>query len=124
MHLHAKQIDEFGGEGGLLDEGLVSSAVAAPQNQWLYTGCTVFDLAASYAFHISKNHGFNDGNKRTGAACAVVFLRANGWIVTRGFEHEMLAVVAGRMSQKQFAGFLKSNCRRSFFGAIAELFGS
>jgi death on curing protein len=83
LRLHAKQIEEFGGEGGVLNNGLVSSAVAAPQNLWLYTNCSVFNLAASYAFHVAKNHGFNEGNKRTGAACAVVFLRVNGWIITR-----------------------------------------
>ncbi len=118
LRLHAEQIEKFGGEEGVLDEGAVFSAVAAPQNLWLYTDCSIFRLAASYAFNIASNHGFIDGNKRTAAACAVVFLRVNGVIVTRGFENEILDVVAGKMSRDQLSELLQSISRRSFLGAL------
>jgi death-on-curing protein len=122
LRLHAEQIKKFGGEEGVLDEGAVFSAVAAPQNLWLYTDCSVFRLAASYAFNLANNHGFIDGNKRTAAACAVVFLRVNGIIVTRGFENEILDVVAGKMSRDQLAEFLQSISRRSILDAITNFF--
>ncbi len=60
--------------------GLLESAVAQPQatfaGKWLHED--LFEMAAAYAFHLSQNHPFFDGNKRTGLACALVFLRING----------------------------------------------
>jgi len=38
----------------------------------------IYDKAAAYLYHIVKNHPFNDGNKRTGAGTALMFLRSNG----------------------------------------------
>jgi len=39
---------------------------------------TLYDKAAAYLYHIAKNHPFNDGNKRSGAGSALMFLRVNG----------------------------------------------
>jgi death on curing protein len=39
-------------------------------------------MAAAYLFHLTKNHPFVDGNKRVGAAAAVVFLYLNGLRLT------------------------------------------
>jgi death-on-curing protein len=36
-------------------------------------------MAAAYLFHPAKNHPFVDGNKRTGAVAALVFLELNGY---------------------------------------------
>ena len=35
-------------------------------------------MAAGYLYHIVQNHPFLDGNKRTGAAAAIIFLDVNG----------------------------------------------
>lgn len=40
---------------------------------------TVGDKAAFYLFSIISNHVFQDGNKRTGLASALLFLDANGY---------------------------------------------
>ena len=37
-----------------------------------------FGMAAAYAYHLSRNHAFIDGNKRVGLSAAVVFLYMNG----------------------------------------------
>ena len=68
--VHAEQIAEHGGSNGLRDGGLLSSALARPQNIAGYGTPTVFDLAAAYAFGIVQNHPFIDGNKRTGFLAA------------------------------------------------------
>jgi death-on-curing protein len=34
-------------------------------------------MAAAYLYHIVQNHPFIDGNKRTGAAAAIIFLSMN-----------------------------------------------
>ena len=36
-------------------------------------------MAAAYAYHLSRNHPFVDGNKRVALSAAVVFLYMNGW---------------------------------------------
>ena len=38
----------------------------------------LYEMAAAYLFHIVQNHPFVDGNKRTGATAALVFLAING----------------------------------------------
>jgi death-on-curing protein len=77
--LHDQSLREFGGHHGLRDEGLLASALARPENRFAYAGedADLFDLAASYAFGLARNHPFLDANKRTGWASAVLFLRLN-----------------------------------------------
>jgi death-on-curing protein len=36
-------------------------------------GVDLFEIAAAYAFHIVRDHSYWDGNKRTGAGCALSF---------------------------------------------------
>ena len=37
----------------------------------------IYHQAGAYMFHVIKNHVFNDGNKRTGLAAAITFLKWN-----------------------------------------------
>ncbi len=55
---HDEQIAEHGGSPGLRDAGLLSSALARPQNKVVYGKPSVFDLAAAYASGIILNHPF------------------------------------------------------------------
>jgi death-on-curing family protein len=48
-------------------------------------------LAAAYAFSLSKNHGFVDGNKRVAFMAAYVFLGLNGYDLEAG-EPEVVAI--------------------------------
>lgn len=74
------QITRYGGDYGIRDLGLLSSAIAVPQasfgEQRLHSD--VFSIAAAYAFHICQNHPFLDGNKRVALASSLVFLNLNG----------------------------------------------
>lgn len=78
--IHAAVIDAFGGSGGVRDENLLESAVAAPQAG--FGGESAFsdliEIAAAYLFYLCRNHPFVDGNKRTAMTAAIVFLRLNG----------------------------------------------
>lgn len=78
LRIHARSLAEHGGTEGVRDPGLVESAVASAANTFYYGGGDVFDIAASYAFHLAEAQAFLDGNKRTGAAAALVFLARNG----------------------------------------------
>jgi death-on-curing protein len=74
------QIRRYGGKYGILDIGLLSSAIAMPQSTFesKYLHKNIYEQAAAYAFHICQNHPFLDGNKRTALATALVFLDING----------------------------------------------
>lgn len=83
LFLHARLIEETGGSHGIRDIGLLESAVARPQatfgGEELYPD--VFSKAAALMHSFISNHPFIDGNKRTGIAGAVLFLRANGFVL-------------------------------------------
>lgn len=49
-----------------------------PQHVFAYTTGDLFDLAATYAYHLAENQPYIDGNKRTAILVALVFLESNG----------------------------------------------
>jgi death on curing protein len=78
--IHTQVIDAFGGLAGVRDEGLLESAIAAPQATAFGASpfADLIEVAAAYLFYLCRNHPFNDGNKRVAMASAIVFLRLNG----------------------------------------------
>jgi death on curing protein len=115
LALHEQLLAEFGGSPGLRDEGLLASAMARPENLFTYAAPSRFDLAASYAFGLVKNHPFVDGNKRIGFATAVLFLELNG----ARFEAsevdavvQTLALAAGALDEGGYAAWMEANSRR------------
>ena len=79
LAIHARQVERYGGAHGILDHNVVRSALARPMNRWSYDQeADLADLAASYLVGFGRSQGFIDGNKRTGLATALVFLRLNG----------------------------------------------
>jgi death-on-curing protein len=112
---HAIQIAEFGGLAGTRDAGALESARARPLNLAAYKEPSIFELAASYAFGIAKNHPFVDGNKRTALVTSFTFLELNGRDVTAAETDAVLTFVdlaAGKLSEKQLAAWLESNAKR------------
>jgi len=78
FRIHARSLAEHGGSDGVRDRGLIESALASARNTLLYARGDLFDIAASYAFHLSEAQAFIDGNKRTAVVAAMVFLAQNG----------------------------------------------
>lgn len=78
--LHDEAVREFGGLLGIRDQGALESALAQPAMEAfgveLYA--TQVEKAAAYLFFLSRNHAFNDGNKRTSYLCTATFLLQNG----------------------------------------------
>jgi death on curing protein len=83
LKIHEQQLEAFGGIHGIRDVGLLESAVATPQATFggEYLHNDLFEMSAAYAFHISENQPFLDGNKRTALTSALVFLDINGFVV-------------------------------------------
>jgi len=76
--IHDVQLESFGGLAGFRDIGLVEGMVARVENLHAYQGeQDLYVLAASLLLSIARGHGFNDANKRTAAASALIFLAMN-----------------------------------------------
>jgi len=80
LRIYQDQITRYGGDYGVRDLGLLSSAIAVPQASFggHRAHGDLLEMAGAYAFHISQNHPFIDGNKRVALASALVFLDLNG----------------------------------------------
>ncbi len=76
--IHDRMISRHGGTPGMRDNALLEMGCARPLNLWAYGEPDLFDLAAAYAFGITKAHAFTDGNKRTAFQAAFVFLYLSG----------------------------------------------
>jgi death-on-curing protein len=110
--IQSELLNRFGGLAGIRDEGLLDSAINKPKNLFAYGQPTVFELAASYATGLVKNHPFLDGNKRIGFMAAYVFLGANGWSLEATEEEavlETLALAAGERAEADYATWLARN---------------
>lgn len=112
LSLHADQVDLYGGEHGVRDVGLLESAVAQPQATFdsEYLHKDLFEMAAAYMFHIVQNHPFLDGNKRTGAVAALVFLDINGTEIDapKGTLYDLtIAVATGQADKARIAEFFR-----------------
>lgn len=116
LFLHEQALKSYGGQFGLRDENLLLSALARPQNRVAYEADDVdlFDLAASYAFGIARNHAFSDANKRTSWSSCVLFLRLNGIGIAAEVPEivaEVVALAEGRRSEGEFAAWLRTRRR-------------
>jgi death-on-curing protein len=114
LAIHDEQIAEHGGMPGVRDMSLVQSALHRPQNIAAYGDPDIADLAAAYAYGISSNHGFFDGNKRTAFVAAYVFLLDQGYDLMASDQEAvttMLAVAAGEMSEIELAVWFRGYIR-------------
>lgn len=105
-------IERYGGLEGVRDIGLLRSAIAMPQASFGGESLRkdLFEMAAAYLCHIVQNHPFLDGNKRTGAAAAIIFLAMNGVELEadeEGLAHLTLDVAQGKVGKQQIAEFFR-----------------
>jgi death-on-curing protein len=114
LALHEQQIVLFGGAAGVRDAGLLESALARPRDLFTYAErpVTMAELAAAYAFGISSNHPFLDGNKRTAMHVSFVFLEFNGVHVLATPPDAcltFLGLAAGEISEPELAPWFARN---------------
>jgi death-on-curing protein len=114
LTIHHDRIRKYGGSGGVRDLGLLQLALGTVEAT--FGGAllheTLFEMAAAYLFHISRNHPFVDGNKRTGLACALAFLSLNGVRIesTENDLYELaIGVANGEVSKAQAAVFFQEH---------------
>jgi death on curing protein len=111
LFLHDASLATHGGSPGIRDEALLESALARPQNRWLYEPqSNIASLAASYGFGLAKNHPFIDGNKRAAFHAVGLFLTLNGFQLEADqvdAVRVMLDLAAGEISEEEFAAWIR-----------------
>lgn len=113
---HDRQISRHGGASGLRDLGFQEMGCNRAINAAAYGEPDVFDIAAAYAFGISKAHAFVDANKRTAFVAAFTFLRLNGHPLRpdmREGVRMMEALASGETAEADFASWLRKMAPQS-----------
>ena len=113
LAIQGELLARFGGLDGIRDSGLLESALNRPLQLFHYVKPDLFDLAASYAHGIVKNHPFLDGNKRAGFMAAYTFLGVNGFQLEAPEEEavlQTLALAAGEIEADAYAAWLRKSC--------------
>jgi death-on-curing protein len=118
IDIHTDQIRRHGGSPEIRDVGLLGSARGMPKAGFggEYLHSDIFEMAAAYLYHIVSNHPFVDGNKRTGAVSAIVFLILNGYQLKcreEDLEQLVLGIAKGEHPKHTAADFLRRHGRES-----------
>ena len=94
--LHEAIYKRYGGDVGILNDGMLNSALQAPFQTFggeeLYPETK--DKIIRLAYGLIKNHSFRDGNKRIGALVLLVLLEINGYHVNASNE-EFADIIMG-----------------------------
>lgn len=115
LALHERLLAEHGGAPGLLDEGLLDAALASPRNHFAYERADILRLAAAYAYALTQNHPFADGNKRVALTVAGVFLELNGFRLDASEQDAARATRAlssREIGEAEFAAWLRTCCSK------------
>ena len=126
LKIHRQLIDRFGGLHGIHDAGALDSALMAAANRAHYEKADLALCAATYAYHLTQNHAFVDGNKRVGAAVAEIFVRLNGARLSATNDEIVdlfLGIAAGAFSRDQGA-MVRSTSRKPFWSRAVRLSAS
>ncbi len=114
--LHRESLAEHGGHAGVLDEGLLESALARPRQIFSYEAKPgLARLAAAYGVGLVRDHPFADGNKRAAFLAVGLFLRLNGFRLVADqvdATRTVLALAAGEMSEGEFVAWIRTHMKR------------
>lgn len=73
--------EQQGNPFSVLERGKIESALhsAFYPGSYPFSAGGIAKIAGALCFYLVKAHAFMDGNKRTGALVAIVFMEENGW---------------------------------------------
>jgi death-on-curing protein len=120
LEIRRDQVERYGGASGIRDMELLQTALGMPAatygGEFLHTD--VYEMAAAYLLHLVKNHPFLNGNKRIGAAAALVFLLLNGYDFDAPEDElaeTVLAVARDEIDKAELAVFIRRWSRKPGF---------
>lgn len=104
LAIHDRVLAVSGGMPGVKDQGLLESPLEFIVGDNYYP--SLDDKLTHLVYSLIKNHGFNDGNKRTALAAGGLLLMLNGYDDFVGyyflmFEQVMVLVAENKMSKDQ-----------------------
>ena len=112
--LHEAIYERYGGSCGVLNEGMLDSALQAPFQT--FGGEELFpdtkDKIMRLAYGLIKNHSFRDGNKRIGALVLLVLLELNGWHVdatNEEFADIVMGIAASEKDEEDLKQWVESH---------------
>lgn len=116
LAIHEDQVRLYGGQYGVRDAAALDAAIHMPQAQFggQFLHPTIYHMAAAYGFHLSQNHPFLDGNKRTAGMVMFTFLQFNGLEPTASeidYYHAIMDIANGRTNKEQLAAWLQTVTR-------------
>lgn len=108
--------ERFVGPDGLVDFGLLESAVMRPQQSVMGADAysDIHQKAAALLHSLARNHAFIDGNKRTALTSVVVFYRLNGHRLEMAQDDAIALVLdaaQGQIDVARISGELKNHVR-------------
>ena len=105
IKLHEAIYERYGGDVGVLNDGMLNSALQAPFQT--FGGEELIpdtkEKIVRLAFGLIKNHAFRDGNKRIGALVLLTLLELNGYKVkatNAEFADIIMGVAASEKDEK------------------------
>jgi death-on-curing protein len=117
LHLHQRQLEQFGGSPGIRDLGALQSALAMPESgmgdQFFHKD--FWEMVAAYLFHICQMHPFVGGNKRVALASSRYFLHVNGHGFvgeSKGLLKLTLDTASGKKDKAAIAAYFKAHSKR------------
>jgi death on curing protein len=112
IKIHRHQLTEHGGLDGIRNQALLESALNRPKNLLAYSESPpdISALAAAYAYGLTTNHPFVDGNKRTAYVVTRSFLILNGYDLEASEEatyQTWMDLAASRLSEEELAIWIR-----------------
>ena len=114
VELHMAIYERYGGDHGVLNEGILDSALQAPFQT--FGGEELIpdtkEKIVRLAFGLIKNHAFRDGNKRIGALVLLTLLELNGYPVkatNAEFADIIMGVAASEMDEEDLLNWVEAH---------------
>ena len=112
--LHEAIYERYGGALGVLNEGMLDSALQAPFQT--FGGEELLpetkDKIIRLAYGLIKNHSFRDGNKRIGALVLLTLLEINGYHVSatnEEFADIIMGIAASEKNDKDLSDWVDNH---------------
>ncbi|HSO73296.1 MAG TPA: type II toxin-antitoxin system death-on-curing family toxin, partial [Blastocatellia bacterium] len=114
VRIHQELIERYGGSHGLLDEGLLESAIGRYQSGYY---ADHIEEASALMESLAQNHPFYDGNKRIAVNAAVSSLILNGYFIqaseTELFDYVVLLFETNSFSFGKLEPWLREHVSQS-----------
>lgn len=114
IKLHEAIYERYGGDHGVLNEGMLDSALQAPfqtfDGEELYPETK--DKIIRLAYGLIENHSFRDGNKRIGALVLLTLLELNGYRVkatNKEFADIIMGIAASEKNEDDLKAWVKDH---------------